>query len=90
MTKWSQHGTIATKIGQLTNGGRLEAEIGLEILGDLTNETLEWELADKQLGRLDAKRSISDEDGCDGSVSTPSDNDGSLGERRCLACSCSR
>lgn len=34
------------------DGGRLEAEIGLEVLGDLTNETLEGELADQELGRL--------------------------------------
>ena len=34
------------------DGGRLEAEIGLEVLGDLANETLEGELADQELGRL--------------------------------------
>lgn len=35
-----------------TNGGRLEAEVGLEVLGDLTDETLEGELSDEELGRL--------------------------------------
>lgn len=31
---------------------RLEAEVVLVLLGDLAHETLEWQLADKQLGRL--------------------------------------
>ena len=30
---------------------RLETEVGLEVLGDLTNETLEGELADQELSR---------------------------------------
>lgn len=34
------------------NGRRLETEIVLEVLGDLTYKTLEWKLADKQLGAL--------------------------------------
>ena len=34
------------------DGGRLEAEIGLEVLGDLTDETLEGELSDEELSRL--------------------------------------
>ena len=34
------------------HGGSLEAEIGLEVLGDLTNQTLERQLADKKLGAL--------------------------------------
>ena len=34
------------------NGGALEAEVGLEVLGDLTDETLEGELADQELGGL--------------------------------------
>ena len=34
------------------DGGALEAEIGLEILGDLTDETLEGELADEELSGL--------------------------------------
>ena len=32
-----------------TDGGRLEAEVGLEVLSDLTDETLEWEFADEAL-----------------------------------------
>jgi histone H3 len=35
------------------DGRRLEAEVGLEVLGDLTDETLEGELADEELGRPD-------------------------------------
>ena len=35
-----------------TDGGRLEAEIGFEVLSDLTDETLEGELADEKLGGL--------------------------------------
>jgi hypothetical protein len=34
------------------NGRRLEAEIGLEVLSDLTNKTLEGQLADEKLGGL--------------------------------------
>ena len=34
------------------NGRSLETEVGLEVLGDLTDETLEWELADEELGGL--------------------------------------
>ena len=31
------------------DGGRLEAEVRLEVLGNLTDETLEWQLADQEL-----------------------------------------
>ena len=34
------------------HGGTLEAELGLEVLGDLTDEALEGQLADQQLGAL--------------------------------------
>ena len=34
------------------DGRRLEAEIGLEVLGDLTDKSLEGQLADEQLSRL--------------------------------------
>jgi hypothetical protein len=34
------------------NGGRLEAEVGLEVLRDLAHESLERQLADEQLRRL--------------------------------------
>ena len=35
-----------------SNSRALEAQIGLEVLGDLTNQTLERQLADKKLGAL--------------------------------------
>ena len=34
------------------DGGRLESEVGLEVLCDFTDETLEGEFADEELGRL--------------------------------------
>jgi histone H3 len=37
---------------QSQDSSRLETEIGLEILGDLANETLEGSLADQEIGRL--------------------------------------
>ena len=37
---------------QSHDGGRLEAEVGLEVLCDLTDQTLEGELADEKLGAL--------------------------------------
>ena len=35
-----------------TDGRRLKAEIGLEVLCNFTNKTLEWQLADQKLCRL--------------------------------------
>jgi hypothetical protein len=46
-----------------TDGGRLEAEIRLEVLSNLTNETLEWELADKKLGGLLVTTDLTESDG---------------------------
>ena len=46
-----------------TDGGRLEAEIALEVLGNLTDETLEWELADQKLGRLLVATDLTESDG---------------------------
>jgi hypothetical protein len=34
------------------DGLRLEAQVGLEVLGDLANQALERQLADQQLSRL--------------------------------------
>ena len=34
------------------DGRSLEAEIGLEVLGNLTDKALEWQLADEELSRL--------------------------------------
>jgi len=35
-----------------TDGGRLESQIGLEVLGDFTNKTLEGEFSDEKLSGL--------------------------------------
>jgi len=35
-----------------TDSRRLEAEVGLEVLGNFTNETLEGKLSDQELSRL--------------------------------------
>ena len=45
------------------NGGRLEAQVALEVLGNLTDETLEWELADQELGRLLVATNFTESDG---------------------------
>ena len=37
---------------QSSDSRALEAKIGLEVLGDFTDETLKWELADQKLSRL--------------------------------------
>ena len=46
-----------------TDGGRLEAEIRLEVLGNLTNETLEGELSDEKLGGLLVTTNLTESDG---------------------------
>lgn len=46
-----------------TDGRGLEAEIGLEILGDLTDQTLEGELADQELGGLLVATDLTESDG---------------------------
>ena len=46
-----------------TDGRGLEAEIGLEILSDFTNETLEGELSDQKLGRLLVATDLTESDG---------------------------
>ena len=45
------------------DGRGLEAEIGLEVLGDLTDQTLEWELADQELGGLLIATDLTESDG---------------------------
>jgi histone H3 len=45
------------------DGRALEAEVALEVLGDLTDETLEWELADEKLGRLLVATDLTESDG---------------------------
>ena len=45
------------------NGGSLEAEVTLEILSDLTDKTLEGELADEQVGGLLVTTDLTESDG---------------------------
>ena len=45
------------------DGRALEAEVALEVLGDLTDETLEGELADEELGRLLVATDLAESDG---------------------------
>ncbi|GMR60804.1 hypothetical protein PMAYCL1PPCAC_30999, partial [Pristionchus mayeri] len=46
-----------------SDSGGLEAEIGLEVLGDLTDKTLEGELADEKLGGLLVTTDLTKSDG---------------------------
>ena len=45
------------------DGRGLEAEIRLEVLGDLTNKTLEGQLADEELGGLLVATDLTESDG---------------------------
>ena len=45
------------------DSGRLESQVGLEVLGDLSDQTLEWELSDEKLGRLLVSSDLSKSDG---------------------------
>ena len=46
-----------------TNGGALEAQVGLEILSDFTNKALEGQLADQKLSRLLVATDFAESDG---------------------------
>lgn len=46
-----------------TDGGRLESEISLEVLGNLSDKSLEGELSDEELGRLLVSSNLSESDG---------------------------
>uniref|UniRef100_A0A0E0PTU2 Uncharacterized protein n=1 Tax=Oryza rufipogon TaxID=4529 RepID=A0A0E0PTU2_ORYRU len=48
---------------QRGDGGALEAEVGLEVLGDLADEALEGELADEQLRALLVLADLTERDG---------------------------
>ena len=61
MRVWNQ-----TYLGSLlegTDSRRLEAEVGLEVLGNLTHKTLEGQLADEELGRLLVATNLTQGDG---------------------------
>lgn len=46
-----------------SDGRALEAEVGLEVLGNLTDETLEGQLADEELSRLLVATNLTKSDG---------------------------
>ena len=46
-----------------TDGGGLEAEVGLEVLSDLTDKALEGQLADEELGGFLVATDFSESDG---------------------------
>ncbi len=46
-----------------TDGGRLEAEVGLEVLCDFTDQTLEGEFADEELSRFLVTTNLTKSDG---------------------------
>ena len=46
-----------------TDGGALEAEVGLEVLRDFTDKTLEGELSDQKFGRLLVATNLTKSDG---------------------------
>ena len=48
---------------QSEDGGTLEAQVGLEVLGDLADEALEGELADQKLGGLLVAADLAKSDG---------------------------
>ena len=45
------------------NGRPLESKVGLEVLGDLSDKSLEWKLSDQKLGRLLVSSDLSKSDG---------------------------
>ena len=45
------------------DGGGLEAQVGLEVLGDLTDKALEGQLADEKLGGLLVATDLTESDG---------------------------
>jgi histone H3 len=49
------------------DGGALETQVGLEILGDFTDETLDWQLADQELCALLVTTDLT-ESNCSGPV----------------------
>ena len=48
---------------ECTDGRALEAQVALEVLGDLTDETLEGKLADEELGALLVPTDLTESDG---------------------------
>ena len=45
------------------DGGRLESQVGLEVVGEVSDESLEWELSNEELGGLLVLSDVSEGDG---------------------------
>jgi len=45
------------------DGGALETQVGLEILGNFTHKTLEWQFPDEELGALLVTTDLTESDG---------------------------
>ena len=45
------------------DGRALESQVGLEVLGDFTDQTLEWQFPDEQLGALLVTTDLTESDG---------------------------
>ena len=67
---------------QSHDGGRLEAQVGLEVLGDLTHQALEGQLADEELSALLVTADLAE---CDGTGPVPVWLLNAAGGRRALA-----
>ena len=67
---------------QSHDGGRLEAQVGLEVLGDLTYQALEGQLADEELSALLVTADLAE---CDGTGPVPVWLLDAAGGRRALA-----
>jgi len=46
-----------------TDGGRLEAQVGFEVLGNFTNQALERQLSDQELGGFLVTTDLTESDG---------------------------
>ena len=57
------HKVGLNRLLESTDGGGLEAKIRLEVLGDLSNETLEWELSDQEFSGLLVTPNLTKSDG---------------------------
>ena len=84
--RWVRRQATYVSLGRLLQGDdgrRLEAQVGLEVLGDLADEALERELADQQLGGLLILADLAD---CDGALAVAVRLLDAAGGRGGLAC----
>jgi len=58
-----RHKVSLRSLLESTNGGRLETQVRLEVLGNFTDKTLERQLADEEIGRLLVLPDLTEGDG---------------------------